>query len=221
MRLLTKVAVAASRSVASSTMSAVWYVSYGSNMSSARLACYLQGGCPSGGTRRNPGARDRTPPRRSLALDLPGTTYFAGHSTQWGGGAAFYDDRTPGRTCARAYLVGAGQFVDIAAQEMSRTPQREDPIEAVLAGLDGGRHSVGPGSYETLVLLGRLDGVPLLTFTSPDRADEVEHTLPSAAYLRTIAAGLRESRGWDEARAQRYLDSLVAAPAEESLAVPA
>ena len=53
-------------------MSHVWYVSYGSNMSAARLACYLEGGVRPGGTRANPGARDRTPPARDIPVDLPG-----------------------------------------------------------------------------------------------------------------------------------------------------
>ncbi len=56
----------------------VWYVSYGSNMSGARLTAYLEGGVPPGGTRANPGARDDSPPRRSVPVDLPGALYFAG-----------------------------------------------------------------------------------------------------------------------------------------------
>ena len=56
----------------------MWYVSYGSNMCSARLACYLAGGRPPGGSRVNPGARDPRPPARTIPVDLPGTVYFAG-----------------------------------------------------------------------------------------------------------------------------------------------
>ena len=113
-------------------MSYVWYVSYGSNMSAARLAAYLEGGRPPGGSRAHPGARDRTPPARSIPVDLPGSLYFAGESPQWGGGVAFYDHDTPGFTAARGYLVTAGQFADIAAQEMHRIPQDGDPIEEVV-----------------------------------------------------------------------------------------
>ena len=53
-------------------MSHVWYVSYGSNMSADRLACYIEGGRPPGGSRANPGARDRTLPTRTVPVDLPG-----------------------------------------------------------------------------------------------------------------------------------------------------
>ncbi len=191
-------------------MSHVWYVSYGSNMSADRLACYLAGGCPPGGSRTNPGARDRTPPLRTAPVDLAGTTYFAGESVQWGGGVAFYDHETPGRTAARAYLVTAGQFADIAAQEMYRLPAEGDPVEdLVLDPLDGGRHTAGPGHYETIVAVGEQDGAPLLTFTAPHGADHVEHTPPSEPYLATIAAGLTESRPhWSPEDVTGYLASL-------------
>ena len=127
-------------------MSQVWYVSYGSNMSLRRFACYIEGGTPPGGTRRNPGARDRRLPERTIPVDLPGTVYFAGESPQWGGGVAFYDHARPGFTAARGYLVTAEQFADIAAQEMYRAPQPDDPLAAlVLAPLRDGRHELGPG----------------------------------------------------------------------------
>jgi hypothetical protein len=190
-------------------MSDVWYVSYGSNMSMARLACYIAGGRPAGGNRVNPGARDRTLPKRSIPVDLPGTVYFAGESPQWGGGVAFYDHETPGYTAARGYLVTAGQFADVAAQEMYRIPQEGDPLEeVVMSPLDGGRHRLGPGRYETLIEVGREDGRPLLLFTSPHGADHVEHTEPAPAYLAMVAEGLRESRGWDDQQVDDYLARL-------------
>ena len=153
-------------------------------------------------------ARARTPAaatgrRRSadVPVDLPGTLYFAGESPQWGGGVAFYDHETPGWTAARGYLVTSGQFADIAAQEMYRDPRDGDPLEELVGTpLDGGRHEVGPGRYETLVEVGRYDGLPLLTFTSPHGAGHVEHTRPADAYLAMLGAGLRESRGWAEQR---------------------
>lgn len=188
----------------------VWYVSYGSNMSGTRLAAYLEGGVPPGGNRANPGARDSSPPRRSVPVDLPGTLYFCGDSAQWGGGVAFYDHdaRSPGEsgpTAARAYLVTAQQFADVAAQEMHRLPYEGDPLEeVVLAGLHGGVHTAGPGHYETLVEVGRLEGVPMLLFTAPHGVGHLTRTQPSAAYLAMLAQGLRESRGWDEPEIAAY-----------------
>jgi hypothetical protein len=190
-------------------MSQVWYVSYGSNMCAARLACYIEGGRPLGGRRVNPGARDRRLPDRSIPVDLPGTVYFAGESPQWGGGVAFYDHATPGYTAARGYLVTAEQLSDIAAQEMYRVPQPGDPLEqVVLNPLDGGRYEHGPGRYETLVEAGRVDGMPLLTFTSPHGIDHVPRTQPSPAYLEMMAVGLRESRAWDDEQIAAYLASI-------------
>ena len=190
------------------TSDRVWYVAYGSNLAAARLACYLEGGCPPGGRRVNPGARDRSLPSRSVPVDLTGTTYFAGESPQWGGGVAFYDHEEPGRTAARAYLVTAGQLADIAAQEMYRLPADGDPLEELVLGPIV-RHTLGPGRYETLVRVGELDGAPLLTFTSPHGARAVEHTRPAPAYLAAMTAGLRESRGWTDEQAGTYLDSVV------------
>ncbi len=188
----------------------VWYVSYGSNMSAARLAAYLEGGIPPGGSRSNPGARNGAPPRQSVAVDLPGALYFAGRSPQWGGGVAFYDHLAAGGpTHARAYLVTAQQLTDVAAQEMYRVPQDGDPLEeVVLGGIDGGTHHAGPGRYETLVEVGRLVGAPMLLFTAPDGIDHVEHTQPSASYLAMLTAGLRECRGWDEREVAAYFRRL-------------
>jgi hypothetical protein len=194
----------------------VWYVSYGSNMSADRLACYIEGGCPVGASRAHPGARDPRPPRASIPVELPGSVYFAGASTLWGGGVAFYDHETPGPAVGRAYLVTAQQFADIAAQEMHRVPDPEDPIEEiVLGGLDpdlDGRHHVGPGHYETLVEIGRVAGAPTLTFTAPHGIDHVDHSEPSAEYLAVLAEGLREGHGWGNTEVGRYFARLTARP---------
>ncbi|CAN5212751.1 hypothetical protein BH18ACT9_BH18ACT9_11670 [soil metagenome] len=194
----------------------VWYVSYGSNMSAARFACYIEGGRPPGGVRRNPGARDTTLPTRSIPVDLPGTLYFAGRSPQWGGGVAFYDHLTPGYVAARGYLVTAGQLADIAAQEMYRLPMDGDPLERIVLDplMAGGRHETGPGRYETLVEVGRHESMPLLTFTAPHGVDHVAHVPPASAYLDTLTAGLRESRAWDDEQVRAYLAAVLPAEAD-------
>lgn len=196
------------------SVSRVWYVSYGSNMSRTRLGCYLAGGRPPGARVRYPGARDRIPPVRDTAVQLPGRLYFAGESSVWGGGVAYYDHDSPGPTPARAYLITAEQFVDIAAQEMHRAPSPDDPLHQVLAdGLPSGRHVAGPGSYETLILVGDRDSVPMITFTAPHGAADVPHTLPRANYLAMLADGLREAHGWDADQSAAYFASVTSSAA--------
>lgn len=180
----------------------VWYVSYGSNLCSARFDCYLSGGRPPGAARTYPGCRDTSPARANAALWLPGGIYFAWDSPVWGGGIAFYDADLPGKVAARGYLITAGQFADIAAQEMYREPSAPLDLSTVLS---SGKHAVGPGRYETLLCAGYRDGHPLLTFTAPWTAASAEHTRPTPAYLRMLIAGLIESHGWTRYEAMDYL----------------
>lgn len=173
----------------------VWYVSYGSNMARDRLACYLQGGRPPGAHVTYPGARDGTPPLAEAGIELPGTIFFAGASKVWGGGMAFYDHHAPGPTPAKAYLITAEQFADVAAQEMHRRPEQDSPLESLVFDLPvGASHSVGPGGYETLLVFDAVDGVPMVTFTAPHGAGEVEHTQPSEPYLAMLRTGVAEVR---------------------------
>ena len=67
----------------------VWYVSYGSNMSRDRLRLHRGWSRPV--APELPRCPGHLPSRRSVAVDLPGSLYFAGESPQWGGGVAFYD----------------------------------------------------------------------------------------------------------------------------------
>ncbi|MFE4516293.1 histone deacetylase [Kitasatospora sp. NPDC056783] len=180
----------------------VWYVAYGSNLHAARLARYLRGGRPAGAARAYPGCRDRRPPRRTVAAVLPGTVYFAGRSPAWGGGSAFYDPAASGEVPCRAYLLTLGQFSDIAAQEILRSPGADLDLTRVLA---DGRAELGPGRYETLLRVGERDGHPLLTFTAPWGVAGAELAAPSAPYLRHLAAGLAESHGWGPWRTAGYL----------------
>ncbi len=182
----------------------VWYAAYGSNMHLDRLTCYLSGGRPPGGARTYPGCRNPARPERDLAVVLPGQLYFAFESLVWTGGMGFYDPSAPGETPARAYLVTAEQFSDIAAQEMHREPGADLDLTVVLA---TGREQLGPGRYETLVCAGQLDGYPVLTFTAPWRSTDAPLNAPSAAYLRNFASGLAQAHGWKLAQVADYLSS--------------
>lgn len=184
---------------------AVWYVAYGSNLSLDRFRSYLCGGRPPGGLREYPGCRDTRDPARIVSLHVQGGLVFAGDSTVWGGGMAFFDRRAPGRVACRAYLISAGQFADVTAQEMRRAPGGEfaRELEGLLTGVDSS-HTLGRGHYATLVRLGDHEGVPLLTVTHGDVADLVP-AAPSAAYISQIATGLNEAHLWGAERIGTYL----------------
>lgn len=180
----------------------IWYAAYGSNMHLDRLTYYLAGGRPPGGHLTYPGCRDPRPPVRSVPLMLPGLVYFATESQVWTGGRAFYDPEGDGQLPARAYLLTAQQFSDIAAQEMYRDPDRTLDLTEVLT---LGRAQIGTGRYETLICPGRLDGYPVLTFTAPWSSEDVTVNPPSGAYLRHLVAGIVAAHGWSARQAAEYL----------------
>ena len=180
----------------------VWYTSYGSNMHLDRLASYIKGGHPPGTRWNYPGCRDPRMPSRSLPVELTGALYFATQSPVWGGGRAFYDPDVEGRVLARAHLITAGQFSDIAAQEMYRAPGPALDLTEVLT---CGRAVLGRGRYETLVCPGQVDGVPVLTFTAPWTMNDVRGNPPSAGYVRFLAAGLLSAGAWNVTEVASYL----------------
>jgi hypothetical protein len=183
----------------------IWYVAYGSNLGAHRFGCYLAGGRPDGGMRTYPGCRDPSPPAATFSLELPGALVFAGESRVWGGGMAFFDPQGSCSVACRAYLLTTEQFADVVAQEMRLEPGGEfaQALVAVAPGV-GELHRMGLGRYETVVRVGTRDDVPLLTVTNGDVPGLIP-AAPSRAYVRSIAAGLRDAHGWDEARIASYL----------------
>jgi len=180
--------------------SRVWYAAYGSNAHAARFDCYLRGGRPAGAARSYPGCRDTTPPSATRPLWLAGSLYFAGTSTVWGGGMAFYDpaDCTGrGSVAARGWLITGQQLADLITQEMHGEPGTRPDLEQRVLALAHrtreGRHELGAGRYETLVTTRSLDGTPVVTFTADRAHPQHERTQPSRGYLATIAAGLAEA----------------------------
>jgi hypothetical protein len=175
----------------------VWYVAYGSNMCAARFQCYLSGGRPWGADRTYLGCRDTSPPHRDLGIHLSGGLIFAGTSTVWGGGMAFFNPHTDGRLAARAYLVTFGQLSDVVAQEV----RGKVGSDLVLGGVER-RWRVASPVYETLLHLDDRDGLPMFTITS---LEDLEPVPPTAPYLRTVLAGLGETFGWTAAERVNYL----------------
>lgn len=169
----------------------VWYVAYGSNLDRDRFERYLSGGRAPGTRRGVPGARDRRPPAQERAVIVPGGLCFGWTSPTWGGGVAFLDAHAYTTAYGRAYLLTEQQFADVAAQEMHQVPGADLDLSQVL---EHRRHTFGSGRYETLHLLGELEGLPMLTFTVDD-PDALERNQPTEAYLRAVVRGLRETHG--------------------------
>lgn len=184
----------------------LWYASYGSNLFEARFAYYLRGGRPPGATRTYPGARTRTPPAASRGLRVPGQVFFGWESATWGGGGvAFLDPEAAGEALVRAYRITPEQFADVVAQEMHREPGADIDLSVLHAER---RMTLGPGRYETLVLIDHLEGEPVLTFTCSASDERPELNPPSERYLQMIAAGLRESHGLQPEEVVDYLSPL-------------
>jgi len=177
----------------------VWYVAYGSNLASERLRCYLAGGRPDGALRTYAGARDPRDPHQTRAVELVGDIVFAGESTAWTGGIAFYTPGTVGRVAARAFLLTLEQVNDLVAQEIRRPPG--DDL-GLLAERPHSSRPLGGRAYDTALRLDDIDGHPAVTITS---TRSLQPTRPSAAYLEWICRGLRETFDWSPARIARYL----------------
>jgi hypothetical protein len=176
----------------------VWYVAYASNLSSARLLCYLAGGRPAGARRTYVGSRDPSPPTHDVALTLPGALVFSGRSRVWGGAMAFYDESGRGEVAARGYRLTFGQLSDLVSQE-ARRPVGTDLAPADVAGQP---YPTPSRLYESVVHLGERDGLPMFCLTS---RQELDPAPPSVAYLRTILVGLHETFDWTPPRASAYL----------------
>ena len=189
-------------------MQHIWYVAYGSNLSRERFCYYLRGGRPDGVERDYPGCRDTSDELDSFGLLLSGGIYFAGRSSGWGAGMAFYDPEAPGEVAARAYLITADQFVDVLAQETRRSPGMTLDLRPVFR---GERYSNGVGGYSVLVRVGERHGLPLVTFTRERRAARA-FVAPREPYLAAMAIGLREAHGWSEVQIDRYLSAIPGAP---------
>ncbi|MCW2759627.1 MAG: hypothetical protein JWO46_3373 [Nocardioidaceae bacterium] len=181
--------------------SEVWYAGYGSNLDPGRFGYYLSGGRPPGARRPVPGARDGAPPRDVRATTLAGQMFFGWESPTWGGGISFLDPAADGEAYATAYLLSAGQLADVAAQEMHRDPADDLDLATVLAER---RHELGPGRYETLVLVGEIDGLPVLTMTAAD-VEHLPRNAPSGAYLATVVRGLRDVHGLSDDAVTEHL----------------
>jgi len=168
----------------------IWYASYGSNVNRARFLCYLRGGTPHGTSLRQRGARNPSLPLADAPCVFRSAIRFAGHSVRWDGAPAYLEHQ-PAETGAlgRRYLITKDQFADVVAQENGA----EIPLTIPFDDIRAGSHTrVDTRSYDTIVGLDPVDGIPVATFTSSTPPEHRDPAAPSTAYLGTIVRGLAE-----------------------------
>ncbi len=140
-----------------------------------------------------------------MSLALPLQLYFAGTSKVWNGSPCFVDTVvTPGAfSHARAYLIAWQQFEDVVAQENGRlsVPIELGPDDLV----PGSTHQIGNDRYENVLCLDTLEGVPVLSLTSPWSMSSAKIDAPSTAYLKVLVTGLREVHGLADEEIIAYL----------------
>jgi hypothetical protein len=130
---------------------------------------------------------------------LEGSVYFAWESPTWGGGIAFYDPDARAESIGVAYRLDLPQFSDVVAQEMHREPDTDLDLAALW---DTGHHTLGPGRYESLHIVGRIDDLPVVTFTA---SAPLPLNPPVPAYLATMARGIAETHAWGAGQIADYL----------------
>lgn len=185
----------------------VWYAAYGSNLHYERFICYLRGGRPPGSSYDYAGARDPRLPRDTRPITLNHRLYFTGASSVWGGSPAFVDTKLDptATTLGRIYLISTEQFADLTTQENHGSTVGDIPFDELHPGES---LVVGPGRYANVLCVGQLDGMSVLTLTAPWAMSEVTPTSPATAYLRVIAAGLRETYALDDVALATYLSAI-------------
>ena len=168
----------------------VWYVSYGSNMLQERFMCDIAGGSYRGSAYHEP-CSNPAAPKAVRTYEIPHDMYFGNTSFSWGGkGVSFIDITKPGKAKGVAYLITLEQFEHVAREENGGTAP-----------------GMATNWYNTVVHLGTLDGIEVLTITN----NECRPTnAPGEAYLETLAGGLRENYPeMSETEIQEYLMSCI------------
>lgn len=189
----------------------VWYVAFGSNLSSERFLVYILGGSAKGRQYHQPGSSDHTLPTESRSIEVPYSLYFSGNSLVWDGAVAFLTHTTGANPAkVRAYRIKLGQFWDVIHQE-NHWQAKPTPIALDVLRAQGSAVVESPdktngnatGQYAKVLYLGELDGAPLLSATIP--TPHAKALKPSAAYLQMLGRGLRESHQLTPAEIANYI----------------
>jgi hypothetical protein len=168
----------------------IWYASYGSNISSDRFMCYIQGGKPEGATRTYKGCTDKTPPIAEKPIQIPHELYFAKEAGVWnGGGVCFINpvENELNETLGKMYLISHQQFIELVQQENNASK----PLEIDFEKAQNQKSLIikKDGWYGNLLHLGEEWDAPIFTFTIENYLLS-EINAPNLHYLKTIVKGL-------------------------------
>ena len=183
----------------------VWYAGYGSNLLAERFLAYMQGGRPPNAPEHvvESGARDSTPPRAEICVEIDYGISFGGDSRRWGGGVAFIDPRPgSGQAFVRAYLVTVEQLEDLHRQENSAAEVRPADLARLI---HNGSQRLHDAHYPNLLVgATHSDGRPIVVIAGDEPPPP---TVPGIAYLRTMAQGLETDFGLSRTQIANYLCS--------------
>ena len=139
----------------------IWYACYGSNINYDRFMLYINGGKYA--TKK--GCSDKSRPLEFKKYIFKHPIYFAGESKNWTGGMAFLDYKKIGKCYGKIYKIKLSQFIEIYEQENKL--------------------------YNHVLLLDYIDDIPVLTFTSRIRLNNLLNN-PSSRYIQIIVKGLKD-----------------------------
>lgn len=168
----------------------IWYASYGSNISTERFMCYIQGGKPEGATRTYQGCKDQNPPTDQKPIKIPHELYFAKSAGVWNGGGVCFinpEKNENAKTLGNMYLITHKQFLEVVQQENSTNESIKIDFEKAqkVKSLVVKKKSW----YGNLLYLGEKDNAPIFTFTN-EKFLTNEINSPNPHYLKTIMKGL-------------------------------
>lgn len=181
----------------------VWYVGYGSNMSSQRFNYYITGGNPQSIDNEYEGCRDDSRPEEHKPAIINHELYFAKESSTWGNQGVAFVRPTANKeveTYARKYLIRREQLEDVAKQETGSECRIEIDYDAAIE--NGEKVYKRPSWYGLILHLGSDDGHPMFTITNEDIPD---WNRPSKNYLEVIVDGLRETHDLSQEEIVEYL----------------
>ncbi|WKK76315.1 hypothetical protein QYS49_02815 [Marivirga salinae] len=185
----------------------IWYASYGSNISTERFMCYIQGGKPEGATRTYQGCVDQSPPIEQNPIKIPHELYFAKSAGVWnGGGVCFINPEKNERTetLGNMYMITRQQFMQVVQQENNT----KDPIKIEFEKAQKEKSLIVRENswYGNLLYLGDQNNAPIFTFTNENFLS-TEINSPNLHYLKTIIKGLIASHQLSQSELEAYFHS--------------